>query len=296
MSSMQEITTLIRSFRELTGVGVCFYDTENFFRFRQTGEKEYKGHYCEFCSCARLLAGGRVACDKSDRDEAMELAKAYRTPFFHRCHMGLCELVVPVIREERLLGIIFLGQCRIAGEDLSEDIATAAKALGGEGEQFVELYRRLPVMKREDLTVMGDLFHLYFSRIGDSVSLFDKEGTPVEEERGSLAGRIASYIEVRYRYELSPRSISERFFVNPSHMARLFKQEKGMSVTEYIRRIRHQNACRLLRNSHVPVGSIALNVGYTDTGYFCRVFKRIEGMTPMQYREENQKKEKKTAF
>ena len=167
----------------------------------------------------------------------MELAKAYRTPFFHRCHMGLCELVVPVIRGERLLGIVFLGQCRIEGEDLSEDVSAAAKALGGEGDKFIELYQRLPVMKREGLTVMGDLFHLYFSRIGDSVSLFDKEGMPVEEEV-SLAGRIASYIEMRYRYELSPRSISERFFVNPSHMARLFKQEKGMSVTEYIRRVR----------------------------------------------------------
>jgi len=288
MSSMQEITTLIRSFRELTGVGVCFYDTENFFRFRHTGEKEYKGHYCEFCSCARLLPGGRVACDKSDRDEATELAKAYRVPFFHRCHMGLCELVVPVIREERLVGIVFLGQCRIEGEDISEEVAAAAETLGGEGAPFAAMYRRLPLMKREDLTVMGDLFHLYFSRIGDSVSLFDNKGMPVDEEGVSLAGRIASYIEMRYRYELSPKSVSERFFVNPSYMARQFKKEKGMSVTEYIRLVRHQNACRLLRNSRIPVGSIALNVGYIDTGYFCRVFKRIEGVTPMAYRERSQ--------
>lgn len=57
-----------------------------------------------------------------------------------------------------------------------------------------------------------------------------------------------------------------------------------MSVGEYIRLTRHKNACRLLKNSAVPVSSIALNVGYMDTNYFCRVFKSIEGITPTEYR------------
>ncbi len=284
MSSEHEITALIRSFCELTGVGICFYDTEHFFHYNRTGAREYMGHYCDFCRFVRSLPGGRLACDKSDHEEAVKLARAYEKPFFHRCHMGLCELVVPVLRRGRLLGTVFVGQCRIEEEDSVAEVVAGARERGGDEAQFVDLYRALPSIRREHLIAMGDLIHLYFSRMSDGVSFFGGEGTV---EKGSVAERIYKYIEGNYHRELSPRHISERFFLNPSYMARLFRREMGMSVGECIRQVRHRNACRLLRNSAVPIGSIALNVGYMDTNYFCRVFKSLEGITPTEYRNRN---------
>lgn len=286
MSSQHEITTLIRSFCELTGVGICFYDTEQFFRYNRTGEREYMGHYCDFCRFVRSLPGGRVACDKSDHMEATELARAYGKPFFHRCHMGLCELVVPVLRQGRMQGMVFLGQCRIEGEDASADITEGARERGGDAAHFLELYGALPCIKREHLMAMGDLFDLYFSRIGGEASFFEGEGIARGKEARSLAQRITAYIDSNYYQELTPRGISERFFVNPSYMARAFRREKGVSITEYLRSVRLDNACRLLRSGNIPVSSIALNVGYADTNYFSRLFHRAKGMTPTKYRSQ----------
>lgn len=285
MSSQHEITTLIRSFGELTGVGICFYDNAQFFHYNKTGEKEYTGHYCDFCRFARSLPGGRVACDKSDHGEAERLAGAYQKPFFHRCHMGLCELVVPVVRRERLLGLVFIGQCRIEGEDTSADVVKGARARGGDADLFLELYQALPSVKREHLLAMGELFNLYFSRIEGDAVFFEGQGAYEGKEVRSLAERIASYIDANYYRALSPRDLSERFFVNPSHMARCFRARYDMSVTDYIRKVRVENACRLLRGGNISVSSIALNVGYEDSNYFSRLFRKSLGMTPSEYRE-----------
>ncbi len=185
------------------------------------------------------------------------------------------------------MGVVFVGQCRIEEEELVSDVAAAARERGGEPSRFVSLYESLPSIKREHLMAMGDLLHLYFSRMGGGDSLFENDGEPAEKR--PTAERICAYIEGNYYQELSPHGISERFFLNPSYMARLFRSHAGMSVGEYIRRVRHRHACRLLANKHIPVASIALNVGYRDTNYFCRCFRGIEGMSPGEYRRNLQK-------
>ena len=281
--AQNEITLMIRSFRELTGVGICFYDTARFFQYHVNGEKAYTGHYCEFCRCTRLLENGRTSCEKSDKKEATELARAYREPFFFRCHMGLCELVVPVMKEERLLGLIFLGQCRIAGEDASDEIRRGAEALGGDGEKFAQMYASLPLMKRSDLLAMGNLISLYFSKLGDVAGFFGHAGIAAGTQP-TLGRRMADYIERSYTHGISPQVVSEHFYINQSYAARVFRRDMGTSLTAYIRKIRLDNAKRLLRNTTISVGSIALNVGYADANYFTRLFVRETGMTPTEYR------------
>lgn len=282
--AQNEITQLIRSFKELTGVGICFYDTERFFRYHVNGEKEHTGHYCEFCNCAKLLEGGRKACEKSDRGEATELAKAYGEPFFFKCHMGLCELVVPVMKDERILGLVFLGQCRIEGEDASENIKSAALAMGGDAEKFIDMYMALPNMKRSDLLAMGSLFSLYFSKLGDVAEFFGNVGIATGESL-TLGRRMANYIEYTYTHDISPCEVSAHFYINESYAARAFKRDMGMSLTQYIRKVRLDNAKRLLANTTASVGNIALNVGYSDANYFTRLFTREVGMTPTEFRK-----------
>ena len=281
--AQNEITLLISSFHELTGVGICFYDTARFFQYHVNGEKAYTGHYCEFCRCTRLLQNGKPACEKNHRQDATDLAQSYQKPFFFKCHMGLCELVVPVMKDERLLGLVFLGQCRIEGEDASDEVRRAAQALGGDPETFAGMYAALPEMKRGDLLAMGNLMSLYFSKLGDVTAFFGHAGITAGQNL-PLGRRMANYIERLYAQDLTPQVISERFFINQSYAARVFRRDMGMSMTQYLRKVRLDNAKRLLRNTTISVGSIALNVGCADANYFTRIFTREVGMTPTEYR------------
>ncbi len=286
MKKTDEITELIRSLEEISGVGICFYDTKEFFHYEKTGERRYRGHYCDFCRFARDLPSGRLACDQSDRVEAVQLAAAHANPFFHRCHMGLCELVVPVIRHNALIGLVFIGQCRIEEMSDSLNIRLKAEEKGANKELFSSLYNALPAIKKDVLSAMGRLVNLYFSGFSGGEDFFSERDIDYSKK---ISDRICAYIEANYFQSLSPGAISKLFYLNLSYISRIFRKEKGMTIGEYIRYTRHKQACRLLENPLLSVNSIALNVGYTDTNYFCRVFKSVEGITPTEYREKQGK-------
>ena len=99
MSMASDITELINAIRELSGAGICYYDLNHFFNYESFGIKNNRGHYCEFCERARALPAGRASCEESDRIGAVELARQYREPFFFECHMGMRELVIPLMRD-----------------------------------------------------------------------------------------------------------------------------------------------------------------------------------------------------
>lgn len=283
MRTAEDISEMIQSFKELSGVGICFYDLQNFFSYGTNGKKENSGHYCSLCRAARLLNGGRDLCDKSDRRDAVAAASDYQSPFFTRCHLGLCELVVPIYARKKLTGIVFLGQCRLEGEDASQTIRNRAAELGGNGEEFCRLYQELPLLNRRHLLTMGRIFQLYFENLTRIRECFPNE--IVQEPPGqSIAQKVSFYIEKHYMEPISSQSISQAFYLNQSYLARAFKKEFGCTVTDYIVRTRMTNAKKLLEETSVSIKNIALNVGFPNSSYFSRVFEKTQGIPPTVYR------------
>jgi two-component system response regulator YesN len=72
--------------------------------------------------------------------------------------------------------------------------------------------------------------------------------------------------------------------IHEDYMARLFKSKFGMSPNKHVQWVRHQKAKQWLRQGELKINRISHNLGYADTAYFCRVFKKYEGMSPEQYR------------
>ena len=103
MSSAGDISVFINAVCDLCGVGICYYDLSEFFNYDRLGVRNNRGHYCAFCELARTLPGGRAQCEASDKQRAVQLAAQYREPFFFECHMGMRELVVPLLNLEDCL-------------------------------------------------------------------------------------------------------------------------------------------------------------------------------------------------
>jgi AraC-like DNA-binding protein len=75
--------------------------------------------------------------------------------------------------------------------------------------------------------------------------------------------------------------------VSRSCLYRAFQAEFGCSPSAYLIRFRIQRACQLLRHSALPVGAVALSVGFGDPYYFSRAFRREMGVSPTEYREDS---------
>jgi len=72
--------------------------------------------------------------------------------------------------------------------------------------------------------------------------------------------------------------------VHPVYLAREFRRFHGCTIGEYIRRLRVERACRQLSSSDESLATIAAGSGFSDQSHFSRIFKRLMGMTPAQYR------------
>lgn len=275
MKDTADITSVINALRSICGVGICYYDLYNFFNYFQTG-RQNSGHYCDFCRAVRNLPGGRQACEKSDKIEAVALAEQYRQPFFFECHMGMRELVLPLLHDDALLGIVFVGQCRIEGESAEKLLMLRAAEAGGDPQIFLDLYSRLPQLTRENLHDIGSILSLYFGvRIEHSQPLGFSPAAPST----SLAERVRLYIDQHYKNDLSTAIVARHFYVSEAHLSRTFKKFYQQTVTDYIQLTRIHHAEHLLKNTGASIGSITLNVGYTDLNYFSRIFKRRTGLS-----------------
>ena len=106
---------------------------------------------------------------------------------------------------------------------------------------------------------------------------------------GRLEARIRQlqdYIDQHFADpDLGLPVLGEAFSMNPSYIARVFKQKTGKSVMEYVHQRRVQDVKELLENTPLTLTEIALRCGYTSGWTLTRAFKRCEGITPGAYRE-----------
>ncbi len=101
-----------------------------------------------------------------------------------------------------------------------------------------------------------------------------------------LITRAAEYIENNYRRpELNIDGIAEHLSVNRVTLHRKFTEELNVSPGNYIIKLRINKACALLENSNYSIKTIAYSTGFSDQLYFSKVFKKLVGMTPTQYRK-----------
>lgn len=102
--------------------------------------------------------------------------------------------------------------------------------------------------------------------------------------------QILHYISQNYSQELDLAAIAEVFNFNYYYLSAYFSRHMGEGFSEYLNRIRIEQACRILREQDVSIAQVSDEVGYSDSSYFCRVFKKVTGDTPSAWRRSHRKR------
>lgn len=102
----------------------------------------------------------------------------------------------------------------------------------------------------------------------------------------SLVGRAKKYIDEHISEDMSRESIAEHVALSENYLSKIFKRETGYSISDYLLMRRMARAKSLLIETARPVGEIAMEVGYSNSAYFIKMFKRETGKTPNEYRRE----------
>lgn len=112
------------------------------------------------------------------------------------------------------------------------------------------------------------------------------------QNQEGVVGEIKKYIEDHLDEDLSRNTLAELACLNPSYLARLFRNKTGYSLVDYITNRKIERVQKLLATTNLSVSQIAFSVGYTNMPYFSKVFKKVSGCTPVEYRKNTEKYEK----
>ncbi len=96
--------------------------------------------------------------------------------------------------------------------------------------------------------------------------------------------RTIQYLGAHYREKITLEDVAQQAYLSPTYFSRVFKEEMGESFTAYLNRLRIEKSKELLRHKHIRLTDIAFLVGFEDQSYFTKVFKKLVGMPPLQYR------------
>ena len=99
-----------------------------------------------------------------------------------------------------------------------------------------------------------------------------------------IVTKIIKVIQAHLYEKLTPTDISNLLKMNCSYLCRHFKQETGMTITEYTNRVKITECMRLLESTKQPLNQIYTQLGFSSQSYMQKVFKKITGVTPLEYR------------
>lgn len=112
-----------------------------------------------------------------------------------------------------------------------------------------------------------------------------KKGLRIHTGKEAVRKAIA-FIELNYYNDIDVDTLSRHVHFSRSHFSRLFGRETGLSVPEYLNRVRVERAMELMTDSSLSVLEVAKSVGFEDQFYFSRVFKVLTGRSPLEFRKQ----------
>ena len=123
---------------------------------------------------------------------------------------------------------------------------------------------------------------LLFEFLDRIIRITHEQTTP---KSGNIAINVLNYISNHYTENITAESLCSTFHTSITYIRREFKRYTGFTITDYINHYRIRQSLPLLSQSNISILDVALEVGYNDVAYFCRIFKKIMFITPLQYRK-----------
>lgn len=96
---------------------------------------------------------------------------------------------------------------------------------------------------------------------------------------------VKAYLDQNFQQKIALDDLAERFYINKFYLTRLFREHYGSSVVNYLLYLRISRAKELLRFTDLSVEEIGIQCGFPDANYFSRTFRKIEGVSPSEYRK-----------
>lgn len=217
---------------------------------------------------------------------------------FQRGNLIVLNPLVPhteYVRDGEQCDLVFLGISRLCVDGYNKNslVKKGDYAITETGEYYESLRQLFELLIAENVQKPD-----YFTQISDSVlsiviSLVLRLTTAEQEkeESNKTYDEVKNYIDDNFTSIDTIDDVCQNLYVNKYYLTHLFKDTIGVPPLRYLIQKRIDYAKTLLKSTNKPISVVAKECGYTDSAYFCRVFKKVTSVSPKAYRDINFKKE-----
>lgn len=176
----------------------------------------------------------------------------------------------------------------VGGNDLAEFLSSAGMTTASPVRNLSDPYRAIDLvaevlrwMERDETTASllaaaGTAWHLMALLASDRA---------VGTERHDVIDEAADYLRTQFAERVTVADLARTARLSTSHFATLFARRTGIPVLRFQTQLRMARARELLDTTELPIATVASQVGYPDSFYFSRQFRRAHGLTPNRYRQ-----------
>lgn len=228
------------------------------------------GDYQDYCKLIQQeLKHKCIACD---RDKFKE-ANAKKKPLLYQCYNGLYEMFLPLFIENSLAGYLHFGQVR-SEKDFRTILTECSLYEHSQVDKLEETYNSMNVITKDKLILISELFQKFADIILKNKLIELRKAKPEYYLKKYVEDNLAKPIDVETAAAFICRS--------PSYVTHNFKEKYNMSFHQYLTQMRVEHSKTLLKNN--SISDIFELCGFKNRYHFSKVFKKIVGITPYEFK------------
>lgn len=272
---LTKLNSLLKDFYQLTKIRITVFDDA----FEEL--TSYPEDIAPFCQLIRQSPSCAQKCHVCDQ-HACEIAAKKNTSYTYRCHAGLTESIAPIRMGNIVIGYLLFGHVFSypSFEEGWQTIYDLCKDYDVSLSELRKICEKQPIIPEEYIRSA--------SHIMKAVASFLCMERMVSLHQQELPVQIEEYIQAHFTEKIDAVSIAQHFHIGKTKIYELAKQNYGMGIAEYIRKLRIEKARQLLvEQPDLPLADIAYTCGFDDYNYFITVFRKTTGLPPKAYRSQN---------
>jgi len=263
-------------FSDATGLALAIRPLE-FWQLAHHGKK----HENPFCALLAENPATLAVCLQAHQDMIDHTGVL---PHTVTCPFGLTETAVPIKLGEKVVGYLRIGQvlrhmaAKVDTSKVSRELERCGVKFKGEIRKTWEKNPLMPPARYNATVRLLTFFAEQLSALANQIVLEQNSAEP------PLVLKAREYIEQHKSEEFSLADVAKVAGASVFHFCKVFHKTTGLKFTDYVARVRLEDARNRLLNPNLRISEIAYDVGFQSLTQFNRTFKRVFGQSPTEFR------------
>lgn len=269
MRDVLNINSILKDFYLVSGIRISIHDTE----FNEI--YSYPKDATPFCKCLQEIVSVKKDCEKNDHDAFLKVKNSGEV-YVYKCRRGLYEAVAPLYSFGTLSGYLMMGQICDSEPSSVETTLKIAESILKDRKKSAEITASLKTIDRNLIDSYINIMILLAEYItGTNRTFSDTEKLPT---------LIKEFITKNYASKITLNTLSHKFGCCNATLTKSFKNEFGITIMDYLFKIRIEKAAELVQKTRRSFKEISSDCGFYDQNYFSKSFSKYYGVSPSEYR------------